>query len=272
MLALMLACSTLSLFAAFVGQNRITAKGLDEYGLSLIAPTSSDFPQLLRRAVGKSQFRELETILPYSVLLVNTSKKRVVFYSVRWESTSSKGVLQHDDRMYYNFSTLRGGYTVDPGAVWLVSVIDALNKPLKPDSQNEFAHKFQQSRMDLQFQQQSNVAISLDVVIFSNGEVVGPNRSGSMEHAQARLDSARDLHAAFEDRVTHHHSVQSFVARLHELKKGPGAVVDQRPNKWYAFYTRQLAGELIGVYEQSGEAALRERVQQTCRTSIQLHR
>lgn len=256
--------------AAFLWVQKVpvTSKGLDDHGLLLLSPGTPDHARWLDRVLGRTRISELETMLPYSVILRNTSKKRVVFYSMRWSSTSKEGQITHDDRMFYNLGSLRGGYAIDPGATWLVSVIDAINRPVKADS--DFVSQFHRTRMDLQFLQQSQLAISLDVAIFADGEVVGPDASHSLEHAQARLDAARDLNAAFEGRPGHREPVTLYISKLRQLVSDTGADQSVRGTKWYRHYQGQLASELIRTFQDGGESALEERLRQTFRTNLQL--
>ncbi|MBI4906339.1 MAG: hypothetical protein HY820_22090 [Acidobacteria bacterium] len=259
-------------FAVLIGEGRVTARGLDQYGLSLIPSSSPEFPRLMQRAAGRTRFHELDELLPYSVLLVNASKKRLVFYSVRWSSTSDKGVTVHDDRMYYNLATLRGGYALDPGGVTLVTVVDAVGRPLKGEDQKSFSQRFYQSRMDLQFLHQAQITISLDVAIFASGEVVGPDASRSVSQAQDRLDSANDLYTAFEDRASRNEPVQNYVGWLRDLASEPRTIASLRPNRWYRYHIQNLAQELIRIHEHGGENALRDRLRQAYRPNIRLHR
>lgn len=250
----------------------VAVKGLEEDGLRLVPADAPDFTRMVQRTVGRTLTPELEAVLPFSVVLVNATKKRLVFYAVRWTSTSKDGAVQHDDRMYYNLTTLRGGYAVEPGAHCLVSAVDALNRPPKADEKEEFARKFHQTRIDLDFRKQANLLISLDVAIFADGEVIGPDRSRSLVHAHARLDVAKDLYAEFEDRSSRREPVSLYVTWLKQLIVGSANERGAPLNPWYKHYEKQLARELLRAHEDSGETGLRDCLRQSFRTQLPLRR
>jgi hypothetical protein len=247
----------------------VTSTGIDQHGLLLVSATAADSAKWIDKTLGRTRVPELEAMLPYSVILKNTSKKRVVFYAMRWSTTSKEGQVVHDDRMFYNLGTLRGGYAVDPGAAWLVSAVDAVNRPVKAG--DDFVTQFHRTRMDLQFLQQSQLAISLDVAIFADGEVVGPDASHSLEHAKARLDAARDLNDAFKGHTGRREPAALYISGLKQLLSEPGKDLSGGQTRWYRHHQKQLAGELIRAFQEGGETALEDRLRQSFRANLQLH-
>lgn len=254
------------------GECMVVAKGLTKEGLTLVPATSPEAQQLLPKTIGKQHPPSVDALLPYSAMLINGTKKRLVFYSVRWTSTTPGGATKHDDRMYYNLSTLRGGYAVAAGGNCLVSFLDALNKPLRGEELDEFNRKFQQSRVDLEFKQQSNLVITLDLAIFSDGEVVGPNLSGSLMHARVRLDAAREIDAKYEEGRLQRQPVSAFVSYLRDLENTSLSALGEPAQRWQLTYQKQLATELLQVYAHGGDNALRDRLIQCFRPSLKLSR
>jgi hypothetical protein len=101
------------------------------------------------------------------------------------------------------------------------------------------------------------VGVSLDSVVFEDGEFVGPDESGSYENLVARIDAERDVHRLVSDRAPSV-SLDQVFARVVALAEGTSAVPSGAPvsRRLYATWQKNSAKELVDVRRRDGDGAV----------------
>lgn len=116
--------ATVALGTLAMAESNITYLDLKDQGISLITPTSSEFESEISRFVAPQARQALQSILPYSVLIRNSTATPWLAVCVTWELKNAKGVpivhsmtiqtlLDDRDRML-----LPGEYSTHGSQIW----------------------------------------------------------------------------------------------------------------------------------------------------------
>lgn len=162
----------------------ISINSLPADGLVLLPSTHPAF------AAGLAPARALEgdALLPYAVLLHNTTEKEVLAYTVVWNCVDSTGTTVVHHATYFDFQSLRG---ILPHQKRIVSIAPGLNTSFRADA----GFERQVAEFATFYSKQSSITVILDAVVFIDGTAIGEDTQGWIPRLKARLDAERDIAA-----------------------------------------------------------------------------
>jgi len=95
------------------------------------------------------------------------------------------------DATWCNLASFRGGDAIEPGSDRLVSPILRLGMSRVGPSGDGLSKQLRQVLAD--FGTKSRVNVSLETIVFSDGSVIGPDRTNAAAQARAYLDAERQI-------------------------------------------------------------------------------
>lgn len=159
--------------------------------------------------------RDFARMQPYALVLRNQSEKPLIGLSVRWILQDSSGaqhtVTYSSDSLFLVYSpiALAGENLLVTPSFLLPESLAGSGFTSSEGSTSGLANDFQQSR---------SIVASIDVAIFADGEVIGPDRGRMVENIRARKAVAESIASEIQtllDRGT------DPTAKLEELKTLP---------------------------------------------------
>ncbi len=168
----------------------ISVAGLDSEGLILLPVTSKEFGSRATRIVVAPQTPELIALLPYCVILLNNTNREIGRYTLTWAFTDAQGKKATHTASYGNSKTLHSGDSVFPNTARLVSIVPRLGMSPGP-SQWQISEQWD-SWKDF-YARQRSVVVTLDSVIFLDGQVLGSDSSASALLTEMQLRARREI-------------------------------------------------------------------------------
>lgn len=163
--------------------------------VSLTAPSSPGFAQALSKVPVSTSAADVTTLLPFSVVITNNTEHEVILYSVAWVFEDASGKMTRRTATWFNLATFHDGDALPAHASRLVSEVYRLGMPLGPQSE---LIKSSSVELNAFYAKQSTLTVSLDVVIFDDGRVIGPDLGNHSNFAKAHINAERD----FGDEIT----------------------------------------------------------------------
>jgi hypothetical protein len=241
---------------------QINVKDLQAEGVRLIPSTDPTFTPQVEALWGGALTRELETLKPFSVLLRNDSSRTVIAYSVRWVCTAPDGKTFVRNMFSPNLSPdIDNGLSIPVGQLAFVSPTHAITTAtaakarntaggrggavLQPDADRKIAEAMWK---------QASVTISIDGVVFSGGEFVGPDESHTYDMARGITQARRQLITEFVERKN---SGEGDAATDNWLKAiaNPAPSRDRVAIDWVAIYRSSAASNLLRIKRSNGASA-----------------
>lgn len=233
-------CTTLSLEAQVTP--KITITPFSEAGVTFSAYDPAASPALARFV---QNHPEIKPLLPYSTILANSSNKSIVELAVRWSCADLPGgppvgclVFRQEGTFLVRMPVAAAGskLLVTPGGTWSEST--ANNVPPNPNATEG------NSLAAAKFGRRAAVSVNVDLIIFEDGLVAGPDISGTLDRVRARkqaaqaiLDGIAPLLQAGDDPTG---LLQDFSKR--------GADVGGELGRWYS----EISGMLLQSFGQQG--------------------
>jgi len=188
---------------------RVLYKGLP--GFKLIPVTSAELtPFVASRAI-----TALEPILPYSIIVRNDTTKRLRMISVRTYLTNAKGAVITNDIVIG--ATTVPAVMFEPGSMVLITPPDGgLSTKLRKAMCIPEAAMLERrlvSRVEF-YSRQLQVEVTLDSVVFEDGEVVGPDTMGNLVIMNSRTTAETEL--ANEVLARHGDEIVRYLASVPE--------------------------------------------------------
>jgi hypothetical protein len=157
-----------------------------------LAPNSGVTLQTLPKANANGHSPEMPTSISgvegLTLRLTNTSNKKIVGLTVRWITTDLQGRQEILDFRTDSFFLVRTPILQPNGTLLLAPGLMA------PANQTiGFTGPGRNTALMARFQNSAKVEVSLDTVIFEDGEVVGPDRSGTIAEIKARKIAAAEV-------------------------------------------------------------------------------
>jgi hypothetical protein len=168
-------------------------------GVRLIAPDSPEFSALLRELLTADAIAAVQPLLPYSVIVKNEGQKSVVAIEMIWSHENQRGmVVSKSFRQYTLFTT--DPARIQPGDARVCTPVLGLNLALvakrfnmiskaDPQQQREYAELFPTL---------SDITVSLDCVVFDDGQIIGPDTAMTMSFMNGTLRASREALSAMQ--------------------------------------------------------------------------
>ena len=158
-------------------------------GVNVIPPRSDTFAAKVNEIVDPAVLSDVQTILPFTYILQNSSDKNIIAYAGRWILTDDGGHVTTTIATWWNLSTLKGGDAIAPGESRLVSPIFRLG--IRNYGPTGTALQRQVQRFASSVSSKVRVELFVDSVIFEDGKAFGPDLTNTAARAQAFLDAER---------------------------------------------------------------------------------
>ncbi len=166
-------------------------------GIELLPGTSPEFEMTLRSFADADSVSSIRPIIPYSIVVKNNTTRPLIGITVRFYLAGASGrTVWH--QMTVGTRSNRASNLIAPGEAVLVTPETGLNAVLRPGLSLHTSDvpilKARLAKHAHLYSQQERLTISVDSVIFENGDVVGPDN--------ARMLQMLNAWAAAEDAVT----------------------------------------------------------------------
>jgi hypothetical protein len=233
----------------------VNKQELSSVGLSIVLPDDPAYDAELH-GLGFTGIPDAAAVRPHAAILKNSSKRSVVAFAVNWTIADMEGNTTSRGLSYLQPSGLLDGgrakreqalveHQIRPGASRLIT---ANGMPRNADELHALAeHPFLGSVTDVQ----------LDLAIFDDGEAVGPNTLGLMEHVAAYVNAEQDLMQEVDARVSKGEPLRQV---LTDIRGRVGAETGETPTTPAALYDRNFKmylKELEATADYSGEEGAR---------------
>ncbi len=222
---------TLFLFCGFacaiMGQSvTVSVKSPVFPGLTIVRPTDPGLQPLVSSALRPDPASELAGLLPYSLLVQNNTPRTICAYTLRLTYVDVDGRSGGRNRQYFNFDPTVGGIRIPPGEIHLVtpSVSMKVYPQLKTASAQVSAGGSASRVLDA-LKSQTAVTVSMDLVVFDNGQVIGPDEGNTLEYLKLYLDTEREIASIVHSKLLAGASVQQVADDLARLEKANSDVL-----------------------------------------------
>lgn len=262
----------------------INIKGLDDDGVVLIAP-----PDLQPDGQNISQEHAslMDAVGPFGVVVKNTTKKDVIGCSLKWELISSTGEVRVLRQGYSNPGVLLGLQPLDPNMVGRTSLINAnssrflsldprmkniletIGTPLPERTIEKNREYVQTVKSKYQTQLKSLVAITISIegLIFADGEYLGSDTTAFYKHLQASVDARRDVGNAVDTAAREgKHASEAVQGLTSKMSNSPFLIKetgDQEYDKLYDRSFRDSVKELNSIQIANGDEAVSRYIRPT---------
>jgi hypothetical protein len=233
--------------------NNSTVTEFNGSGISVIPNGSFEFNSFVTTSLAPSAATQIQRLLPYSILLKNTSEQAIIAYTFSWTSVDSTGQPSTSYQTVCDDITLKG--LILPQSADIVTSLGPANVAVIQPARLATEALF--------FQTQRSVTIALEAVMFQDGSVIGRDGGLSVPQIKAVLRSEYDLYKS----VLTSADPNSLVSKLQQLSDTlkPGGNLDLTDpfQGWYGFYSARLASRLLKIASDKGVEAMLAFVQTT---------
>jgi hypothetical protein len=251
----------------------IQKQGIERHNIELIDSQDPTFFQLAAddQAAVKSRIPNIDQrtldLLPWYVFIKNSSNRIIVGYSVVWDLTKKDGTTKQFVASKYDMSAILGqgnedihhptGLAASSGIIGRTAALVRL-QGITNDlfSTDEFASGTITNEQVIQRfnATYSNMVVSLDLVVFENGDAIGPDRTNNFVNLKAASDAHFDLYSKVAKQGRNIDLKSEADVTLPKQANGNSSIDD--PIYLYAFHRKVLANELNqALVRSNGEAA-----------------
>jgi hypothetical protein len=157
---------------------------LEAEGIALVGSSHAEF----NLALAASRMQQNNPLLPYAVTVVNHSASDVIAYAVLWNCTDQAGkVVPQHQATIYDF------HGPSPTAVLASGAMQILSPSANAGAYTVSNQPNLTDKLRAVYDQQALVTISLDLVVFRDGRMVGPDAAKRGLVLKALIDARRDL-------------------------------------------------------------------------------
>jgi len=183
----------------------VTYKGLPGNSIELITNSSLEFTAALGASADPTAVATIQPILPYSAIVQNKTSRNLMQISVRTYLTDESGKTRENTTVWGR-SGYPASWIASPGEMILITppegslstVLKRGTAPMSIPEHESLAHQLATSVN--RFSKLSEVEITIDSVIFDDGEVIGEDRLGNQVKVNAmnaaEADILREMSAA----------------------------------------------------------------------------
>ena len=153
----------------------------------------------IEAALGTANALGLE---PYGLVVENKTTKHIIAYVLRVTIVDERGVTRIKERIFHNFNLEPGGgvaangMEIRPGTAQIVTPTVSIRiapAPSNPPGQVKTGFARSTDNMLKELAAQKGAVVSLDLVVFESGRVVGPDEGEVMSFVQAHFAVEKEL-------------------------------------------------------------------------------
>jgi len=223
-------------------------------GIELVGSQSAAFQGLFQDAAEPQDAARPAVWLPFTVVLRNHSPRAVVAYHVRWTVDGRLRWMADDRNVEAGMDSRTDPFAwVRPGSSVVVAPGAAAPFVLLPDGASQ--------PLLASLESAGTVTVSVDSVLFANGEFAGPDLGGNFERDAASFAGRREVNAEVQSELAAGQTFDKIAAGLAET-------ANRRPNgqrDWNAAARASQARALLRRYQRSGAQATVDFVQEQLR-------
>jgi hypothetical protein len=254
----------------------VYTRGISDHGLILIGPASSEYETetaalLAGKSDGQKEF--VNELKPFSVFIRNTNTRDVIAYRVRWEisgpamktiahemTLADPGVLEGTDPALVTDAVRTRGNRIIPNSSRYVALATSASYPIQPGihigigttndnsasvtmlDDNELIETFR-----AELEQATDVTITLDGAVFSDGTFVGTNETGYFEQLKAQVAAKFDILKGCAIALKQNKTPSEIFAHIQTIAdEQPASIAPASDDAAYYNYYRQSYATEIG--------------------------
>lgn len=237
----------------------ITVRDMASAGVRLLRNGDLSFAS----ALSPNRSPSTDVLLPYAVVVSNETARPILAYSVRWKCSPPNGKAVIKESTIFDQATLR---VLEPRSRQLVTSVPGMRSWYHDDPQVEAAEARDIDGLLAFYQQQEHIDVSLELVIFSDGEAIGDDPGSWVPRIRAWVNAERDL--AHEVQAAGPGDLQGTLATISdqalaalatpELKQIGLALAANRAQSYreaYGFAKGDFAAQMLESIQRNGSAA-----------------
>ena len=233
-------------YSAMAAPRTYSYVGLPGTGIDLLPGPSSESASVLTAAVDPGSLAVLQAILPYSVIIKNSTPEPVIALTFCLYLTDPNGrTLWHNGTLHIGGGGLPTGYAAllapSPGVSTALQPGKGLRFRKGPESTKRLA-----SRAYL-YSQQLEVQVRLEAVVFADGGVIGPDTHHSLEETNAEREATN---AVIRDLLVR--NIAAARDYLEAISKEPGShhmIAEEDESDWFRSRKQQIADQLLPILD-----------------------
>jgi hypothetical protein len=253
-------------------------RDIPNHGLILIGPASSSYESEMTAFLsGKDAQQQafIEDLKPFSAFLKNTNSKDVVAYKLRWELSGADMKTVTHDRVFADPALLMGedparitpavlglGSTIVSNNSRFVAVANSLSAPIKPsismgsgsdiDSESPPSQTDDESLLEnlrTELDHATEITISIDGAVFSDGTFVGPDETGYFSQFKAQIAAKFDLLRGTVIAIQQNGTPSEIYSHIQTIVDAPAISIgpDSTDADYYNFYRQIYAQEMLAM-------------------------
>jgi hypothetical protein len=225
-------------------------------GITLTSPDDQEFDSLIR-SLFKGNLEELLRSKPFLVIVSNHSARTIVAYTMEWtveQNTTQVTLCQ------YKYPDAVGGAVQLRG-----NEIRSAEQKIVANGIEIYCGRWGTEPIDECYLRQladwsgrfvgADIRVTLDAVIFEDGELIGPDKSHLGEHFAAYVNAKQDVYRSLVQGLDSGQSMGEAFRPIDEMiaaaRANPGLI--ENP---LAIWPRQAAGEALGWRKRYGDVHL----------------
>ncbi len=240
------------------GQPRLEYKALENHGVEFITPNSAAFRGEIDKFVSPNDFLLIQKALPFSVVIKNSGSRPISAFLVRYDlifPQSGRPTTHH----FQHIKSPTGPPLILPGSTFPLTPLGRLSTAIhkrRVAEVNQVAlAKLFNERLG-EYESQTNIAVSLDSVLFTDGVFAGPDLSNFTDLLQGCARAEEELKAQ-TSRLDGAELDQYFAkATSSQFIEKPMPLMTEAAH--YETHLRETGKQLAAIRNERGTAAMRQ--------------
>lgn len=171
-------------------------------GLRVSRATDPGVQAFVAAVLGTDPASQLVALLPYSLVLDNNTGYSIRAYVLRLTFVDSRGVGGGRNRTYFNFRAVSNGAEIPGGGTQLVTPSSSLRVgPVTGRGWGGRASPSSATETLQVLRSQASIVLSMDLIVFDNGDVIGPDESGALSYLKSWVRLEREMALLVDNRL-----------------------------------------------------------------------
>ena len=256
----------------------VSTRDIPNHGLTLLGPASSEYESamddyLAAKNDGQKEF--VNELKPFSAFIRNTNTRDVVAYKLRWELSGTAiktitheltfadpAILMGVNPIHVTPAVRAAGSRVVANGSRFVAVASSISYPMQygissgtgSDSGSfsppvEPDDKILLDKFRNELDQASEITITLDGAVFSDGTFVGPDESGYFGQLKAQIAAKFDILRGAVIALNQNRTPSEIFSHIQTISEtSPGGLAPESEDQdYYAYYRQMYATEMLNV-------------------------
>lgn len=235
----------------------VSVKGPVFPGLRMTLATDPRVREFVAAAIGTNVAEDLSGLLPYSVVLENSTAHTLYAYTLRLTFVDPNGQSGGHNRQYFNLDGTSNGAEIAPGTARLVTPTSSMAPSRKWAGQGTSSSTGRRSAdvsaVTDRLRAQVAVVVAIDLIVFDTGLVVGPDEGNTLSYLRGYLTGEREAASLVTNSLKKGASI-SAVSRDLERVAGELAAAS-------TFYDTARGSQFrrfLGLTRSSGDSLMKE--------------